>query len=238
MSKRERIELINRIKSLSSLPKEEAKQEARKLMDIGNAGGLSRYEGGLDFTYYDFGEKRDERGPVTWAKLDPHTNKLFEALAGDEDFLTNHVVSLGSGPRPLFENVLSSLCGCLQMTCLDIAFEGEDDTKDCYNSNQVAYDWSKQELDEKLSELKINHKEATLVLVWPPADFHDGGPWSTIPESLFQTIQEFARIAIVVDRYESCGTKELWDAVEKDGKEPVVLISGMCTSYQCVEYRK
>ena len=74
------------------------------------------------------------------------------------------------------------------------------------------------------------------MLVWPPAACHTA--WNTIPDKLFLSLKKFHRAVIIVDRFDSCGTTDLWSSLLDRKSQPFFERSGDGTFYQCVQYTR
>ena len=217
--------IISSIISLEDRSVNDSFRIAKILMGIGKKDGINPHiPWGLGFSDPELSFSKNKL--KTWARLCPHTCLLFEKLKSiNQD---DHLVSLGSGPNPYLEMILwAYLLKKPKLTCLDKVFKGDTTEK---SIRRVEFDWDKQKLEDVPD---INPSESTLLLIWPPADWHSD-PWSCIPETQFEAIKKYKRIVVIVDRFDSCGTDNLWESIasKKNLKDELFYISGVQTYYQ------
>jgi hypothetical protein len=195
--------------------KDDAFMKAEELMKIG-------IEGGIDSNLkWGFGFSNHNKTQTTWGRLCLHTSILFQELKIQNQ--NNDFVSLGSGDKPYLEIILWTYLKKPKLTCLDKEFQGDTTTN---KIRRVEFDWNMQKLEDIPD---IDPSKSTLLLIWPPADWHSD-QWSCIPEKQFESINKYKRIVVIVDRYYSCGTSNLWKKLHERGVK--FDISGCGTYYQ------
>ena len=159
---------------------------------------------------------------------------LFDYLKSCPYFKGRHIVSLGAGLNPLLEILLYHwLDRSNPILCLDRAYS---DPVSFGTFTKSFFDWSLNDLDTSLDEHKICPADSILMLVWPPAACHTA--WNTIPDKLFLSLKKFHRAVIIVDRFDSCGTTDLWSSLLDRKSQPFFERSGDGTFYQCVQYTR
>lgn len=167
----------------------------------------------------------------TYVTIDKNVEILFSYIFSHKELFPN-IISLGSGISCYLEILLAGY-NRKDILCLDKLIQKEEKYRYITKKH---FDWSK----DTLSNISSNPEESTLLLCWPPADFHNiyNSPWSTIPSSIIKEICTFQTIVVIVDRFDSCGTEELWKSIEKTHKSLFYKQGFLSTQTCCIYYKK